>query len=45
MTTISVLSLKGGVGKTTVVLGLAGAALKKGLDTLVVDLEIGRAHV
>jgi cellulose biosynthesis protein BcsQ len=36
---IAVLSLKGGVGKTTVVLGLAGAALQRGLRTLVVDLD------
>lgn len=35
----AVLSLKGGVGKTTVVLGLAGAALRRGLRTLVVDLD------
>ena len=35
----AVLSLKGGVGKTTVVLGLAGAALKRGLRVLVVDLD------
>lgn len=35
----AVLSLKGGVGKTTVVLGLAGAALRAGLRTLVVDLD------
>lgn len=34
-----VLSLKGGVGKTTVVLGLAGSALRGGLRTLVVDLD------
>ncbi len=34
-----VLSLKGGVGKTTVVLGLAGSALRAGLRTLVVDLD------
>ena len=34
-----VLSLKGGVGKTTVVLGLAGAAARRGLRTLVVDLD------
>lgn len=34
-----VLSLKGGVGKTTVVLGLAGAAARQGLRTLVVDLD------
>jgi cellulose biosynthesis protein BcsQ len=34
-----VLSLKGGVGKTTVVLGLASAALRRGVRTLVVDLD------
>lgn len=33
------LSLKGGVGKTSVVLGLAGAALNRGMRTLVVDLD------
>jgi chromosome partitioning protein len=36
---VSVLSLKGGVGKTTLVLGLAGAALERGVRTLVVDLD------
>lgn len=36
---VSVLSLKGGVGKTSVALGLAGAALKRGLSTVVVDLD------
>jgi chromosome partitioning protein len=36
---ISVLSLKGGVGKTSVVLGLAGSATVKGLATLVIDLD------
>ncbi len=36
---VSVLSLKGGVGKTTVVLGLASAARHRGLSTLVVDLD------
>jgi cellulose biosynthesis protein BcsQ len=36
---VTVLSLKGGVGKTTVVLGLAGAAVQHGLRTLVVDLD------
>jgi len=36
---ISVLSLKGGVGKTSVALGLAGAAAKRGLQVLLVDLD------
>jgi chromosome partitioning protein len=36
---VATLSLKGGVGKTTVALGLAGAALQHGLRTLVVDLD------
>jgi chromosome partitioning protein len=36
---VAVLSLKGGVGKTSVVLGLAGAALERGSRTLVVDLD------
>ncbi|GAA4546023.1 ParA family protein [Pseudonocardia xishanensis] len=36
---VAVLSLKGGVGKTTVSLGLAGAALAHGIPTLVVDLD------
>jgi chromosome partitioning protein len=39
MRTIAVLGLKGGVGKTTVVLGLAGAALQRKIRTLVVDLD------
>ena len=38
MHVLSVSSLKGGVGKTTVALGLASAALNKGINTLVVDL-------
>jgi cellulose biosynthesis protein BcsQ len=36
---ISLCSLKGGVGKTSVVLGLASAALSRGMPTLVVDLD------
>lgn len=39
MIVVSVCSLKGGVGKTSVVLGLASAALAKGVSTLVVDLD------
>jgi chromosome partitioning protein len=39
MRVISVLSLKGGVGKTSMTLGLAGAAQSRGLRTLVVDLD------
>lgn len=39
MRTVAVLSLKGGVGKTSVVLGLAGAALSRNIRTLVVDLD------
>lgn len=39
MHVLSVSSLKGGVGKTTVALGLASAAFAKGLRTLVVDLD------
>lgn len=39
MRSVAVLSLKGGVGKTSVVLGLAGAALQRGVRTLVVDLD------
>ncbi len=39
MHVLSVSSLKGGVGKTTVTLGLASAAFSRGLRTLVVDLD------
>lgn len=39
MLVASVLSLKGGVGKTTVTLGLASAALHRGVDTVLVDLD------
>jgi len=39
MPVISVVSLKGGVGKTSVVLGLAGAATVRGLASLVIDLD------
>jgi chromosome partitioning protein len=36
---VATLSLKGGVGKTTVALGLAGAAQQHGVRTLLVDLD------
>ncbi len=39
MHVLSISSLKGGVGKTTVALGLASAALSRGVKTLVVDLD------
>lgn len=39
MLVVATLSLKGGVGKTTVALGLAGAALQHEVRTLVVDLD------
>lgn len=39
MLKLSVIGLKGGVGKTSVTLGLAGAATMRGLATLVVDLD------
>lgn len=39
MFVVSVCSLKGGVGKTSLVLGLADAALTRELATLVVDLD------
>lgn len=39
MQVVAVLSLKGGVGKTTVALGLAGAAQQHGVRTLLVDLD------
>lgn len=39
MASVAVLNQKGGVGKTTVTLGLASAAWASGLKTLVVDLD------
>ncbi|NDD25714.1 MAG: ParA family protein [Actinobacteria bacterium] len=39
MHVLSLSALKGGVGKTTMTLGLASAAMAKGLRTLVVDLD------
>lgn len=39
MQVLSVSSLKGGVGKTTIALGIASAALNKGINTLFVDLD------
>ena len=39
MQVVSISSLKGGVGKTSVTTGLASAALAAGIPTLVVDLD------
>lgn len=39
MQVVATLSLKGGVGKTTVALGLVGAAQQHGVRTLLVDLD------
>ena len=39
MHVLGVCSLKGGVGKTSVVLGLASAAMARGISTLFVDLD------
>ena len=39
MQIVSVSSLKGGVGKSSVTLGIASAALQAGVPTLVVDLD------
>lgn len=39
MQVVSISSLKGGVGKTSVTTGLASAALASGIPTLVVDLD------
>lgn len=39
MLVASVQSLKGGVGKTTVTLGLASAALHRGIEAVVIDLD------
>ncbi|THJ64847.1 ParA family protein [Arthrobacter echini] len=39
MQVVSISSLKGGVGKTSVTLGLASAALTAGIPTLVIDLD------
>jgi len=36
---LSISALKGGVGKTTMTLGLASAAMQRGLRTLVIDLD------
>lgn len=39
MTTFAIVSMKGGVGKSTVTLGLAGAAWARGMRVLVIDMD------
>jgi len=39
MVAVAVVNQKGGVGKTTVVLGLASSASARGVTTLVIDLD------
>jgi len=39
MTAVAIVNQKGGVGKTTVVLGLASAAAVRGIEVVVVDLD------
>lgn len=39
MKTISIISQKGGAGKTTLAINLAGAALEQGLSVVIIDLD------
>lgn len=39
MKTISIISQKGGAGKTTLAINLAGAAIAKGLSVIIIDLD------
>lgn len=39
MKTISIISQKGGAGKTTLAINLAGAAIERGLSVIVIDLD------